>query len=148
MSIEVRGVEQLERLSKALKDAGRKDLQRELSQGIAAALKPLSNELKTSALRVLPRRGGLAARVAQSQFRLVKHTDRGVRLSATNRNIALRQLDKGTVRHPVFGNRDVWVIQTIDPNWWSGPVEQVGPGVHRNVQVAMNRVARKIERSV
>src|SRR5215217_7214442 len=98
MSFEVRGGEQLEKLSHALKMAGSLDLQRELSKAITAEMKPLREQVKNNAVAILPRRGGLNKRVAASQLRTVKLRD-GVRLQARS-SYSLQLLDRGIVRHP------------------------------------------------
>lgn len=144
--IEVRGADQLTRLSKNLKDAGRRDLERELSKGISRALKPVIASLRASAQTTLPHRGGLAARVAGSQMSISGHKQ-GLRLTAKNA-YALAQLDKGTVRHPVYGNREAWVTQKVDRGWWTRPTEAAGPRARREAQQAMDRVAREIGRGV
>lgn len=150
MSVEIRGAEQLAALSKALKQAGDKELQRELSRGITDAMKPLRIAIKKSAMDTLPTRGGLDRRVSRSSFRTVRRGGSriaGVRLTAKN-SLALGKLNRGTVRHPVFGNREVWVTQRVRPGWWDRPVDASAPQVRRDVIAAMDRVAKKVERSV
>lgn len=142
MSFEVQGGEQLERLAHALKMAGSLDLQRELSKAISAEMKPLQEQVKTHARAILPRRGGLNRRVAASQFKTVKLRG-GVRLQARS-SYSLQLLDRGTVRHPVFGNRSRWVTERVRPGWWSDPVKTAAPDAQRKIQAAMDRVAAKL----
>lgn len=142
MSFEVQGGQQLERLSHALKMAGSLDLQRELSKAISAEMKPLQEQVKNHARAILPRRGGLNRRVAASQFRTVKLRS-GVRLQARS-SYSLQLLDRGTVRHPVFGNRSRWVTERVRPGWWSDPVKTAAPDAQRKIQAAMDRVAAKL----
>ena len=52
--IEIQGVDQLVNLSKALKAAGLKDLQKELNKSITTAMKPVMLEARRSARRTLP----------------------------------------------------------------------------------------------
>lgn len=147
--IEVRGADQLVHLSKALKTAGRQDLEKELSRGISQALRPVIVAARRSAIQKLPRRGGLAAKVAKSRMRIVRETSQrgsGSRLQAENA-YGLAQLDKGDAWHPVFGNRNLWVKQSITSGWWTEPTEAAAPSVRRELQQAMNRVAAKIERA-
>jgi hypothetical protein len=147
VSYEVRGAEQLAALSRRLKAAGEKDLQRELSKGIAKAMKPLRQELQRSAQR-LPRRGGLAKRVADSKMRTTRrNTGRavGLRLTVTNPE-NIRRMDNGTVRHPVFGRRNrPWVTQPVKPGWFTDPTEAAAPVVRAEVEAAMRAVTAKID---
>lgn len=143
--IEVRGAEQLADLSRRLKTAGDKDLQRELSKGIAAAMQPLRRDLPRSAQR-LPRRGGLAKQVAGSRLRIVRrNTGRavGLRLTATNPD-NIRRIDKGEVRHKTYGHLP-WQTQRVTPGWFTDPAEAAAPAARREVEAAMTEVVRKIE---
>jgi hypothetical protein len=146
VSVEVRGADQLARLSKQLKEAGNKDLQRELSRAIAQALKPLKADLQESARTTLPRRGGLGERIARSKFR-TRRNRQGLRLQAVSQD-SIRKIDRGFVRHPVFGNREVWRGQRVAMGWWSKPVEAAAPKVRRELEQAMDRVAKKIVRGI
>lgn len=144
--IEVRGAEQLADLSRRLKAAGDKDLQRELSKGIAKALQPLRRELPRSARAKLPRRGGLADDVAASKLRTTRRTTGravGLRLTATNPD-NIRRIDKGEVRHKTYGHLP-WVRQRVTPGWFTDPAEAAGPAARREVEAAMTDVIRKIE---
>lgn len=147
--IEVRGADQLAHLSKALKAAGRQDLQKELSRGISQALRPVIVAVRRSATQKLPNRGGLAAKVAKSRMRTTRETSQrgsGSRLQVANA-YGLAQLDKGDAWHPVFGNRNVWVKQSVTSGWWTEPTEAAAPNVRRELQQAIDRVAAKIDRA-
>jgi hypothetical protein len=144
--IEIKGAEQLATLSKRLKAAGDKELQRELSRGITQAMKPVPAAARASALKTLPSRGGLAQRVAKSQMRTVRRAGpriAGVRLQAKN-SYGLGMLDRGINHHPVYGNRKVWVRQAVTPGWWTDPTEAAAPLARSEVEKAMQTVANKI----
>jgi hypothetical protein len=148
VSVEIRGVEQLAALSKALKAAGDKELQSELSKGISAATRPMINSVKQSARAQLPQRGGLAKRVAATSIR-TSRTRQGVRLRARNANLkGLAAIDRGIVRHPVFGNRNEWVTQRVNPGFWTEPLEASAPEARREIEAAMRTVIQKIDRAV
>lgn len=144
--IEIRGAEQLAALSKKLKAAGNRELQQELSHGILQAVKPVITAARESARSTLPRRGGLAARVANSSIRTMSPGGArfsGVRLQAKNQ-YSLGRLDRGINRHPVYGNRRVWVTQKVTPGWWTKPTKEAAPQARAQVEQAMQRVANKI----
>jgi hypothetical protein len=142
--MDVRGADDFARLAKALKE-GPEDLQREFSKAVSKATAPLKTAARESARQTLPRRGGLADRVARSRFATRRSTGRraGVRVTVSSPD-ALGQLDRGVVRHPVFGNRNVWVTQSITPGWWTKPTDQVGPEVQRALLAAMDEVGKKL----
>jgi hypothetical protein len=144
--IEIKGAEQLAALSTKLKAAGDRELKRELSKGITQAMKPVPAAARASALKTLPRRGGLAQRVAKSQMRTVRRAGNrtaGIRLQAKDA-YRLGLLDRGFVRHPVFGNRDVWRGQRVNMGWWTTPTEAAAPLARSEVEKAMQTVANKI----
>lgn len=144
--IEIKGVDQLVTLTKNLKAAGDKELQKELSKGISQAMRPVMSEVRSSALRTLPSRGGLAARVAKSSMRTVRRAgprSAGIRLQAKS-SYGLGWLDRGINRHPVYGNRKAWVTQQVTPGWWTKPTEAIAPETQRQLEAAMQTVANKI----
>jgi hypothetical protein len=71
-----------------------------------------------------------------------------VRLTATaagGKKVALGELDRGNVRHPVFGGR-TWVDQSVTPGWWSDSLtgaEALGT-VRREIMVAIDAIIRKM----
>lgn len=140
------GAEALERVARRLKDAGEVGLRRELLAAIRKAAKPIPAAAKASALDKLPRRGGLAARVAASRI--------GIRTRTTGRNVGirveakglynLRRMDAGTVRHPDFGNRDRWFSQPVPEGWFSKPAEAAAGDVRGEIEDAMNTIADRI----
>jgi hypothetical protein len=148
------GADQMRAIAKALKDLGDKSLKREFTKAITKTLDPLKTELAASALRTLPRRGGLAARVARTRVRVARRANGGVRL--VGRSTDLRDLkrldDPGAVRHPVFqrpgqSRRDVpWVRQQVPAGWFSGPLTEAKPELQRNMLAVASELAARIER--
>lgn len=153
MSVVPDGGEKLAALSRALKAAGEKDLERQLDRGVREPLKALVPQLPPSARAVLPKRGGLAEKVAQSKIGVRRYNAGrypGVRLVASNQ-YGLARKDRGKVRHPVFADqaksRDewVWVDQEITPGWFSDVVEPAREDVNARVSAVIDDVARQIE---
>ena len=54
------------------------------------------------------------------------------------------RINDGILRHPVYGNREVWVSQDIRPGFFDDPVRHGGPEVRREIEAAVQRVIRKI----
>lgn len=150
MSVELRGgPEQLARITRQLREEANRGLQRELNKALSEATKPLRGKLADSARTTLPKRGGLADQIAASRIgtrRVPVSRGGGLRLTATNKK-ALRLLDRGKVRHPVFGDQENWVTQKIEPGWWSRPILDAGEDAQKAVQEAVGRVADRIERA-
>jgi hypothetical protein len=143
---EVTGVDDFLRLSKALKAAGEGGLRKELHKGLREAGAELIPLARTEARQTLPKSGGLADRVSGARMRVKVKTGRnpGVSIVAGKPGSGARGAEFGRIRHPVFGNRDVWVTQIVPAHWLTGTI-----GRHRNVVVpkleaAMERVAKKV----
>jgi hypothetical protein len=161
---ELRGAVSLARVAKALQaeaDAGkgfRKELQSELVRGTKGARK----DMKAAIPGALPKSGGLAGTVAgSSSFVVATSKSRsvggnvvGVRIQGKRRGLkgrSLARLNAGTVNHPVFGNRDVWVNgQTagITKGFLDSAFQKQAPEVKAAVIKAINNTKNRIYRSV
>lgn len=166
MEPEVRGAAELAALTRRLKEAGDKGLSRELTKGVNTALTPLrKTQLPASALETLPRRGGYAAIVAKSKFRVSrKNSARAPGLRLTAKNIYnLYRVDKGSLRHPIFSRKsrkiagvkvkyrsqqrvlNKWVNQPVTPGWFTNPTQKAAPSIQAELNKAMHNVIRQID---
>lgn len=48
-----------------------------------------------------------------------------------------RHMNRGKWRHPVFGNRDVWVEQTFTPGWFNKPIQEHRPAVREAIEAEL-----------
>lgn len=152
MDIEFRGANDLAKLSKALKQLKDKDLKRELTRGITAAVKPLKAAVRVHALAKLPKGGGLNARVAKTRLAHRTRTGRnaGVRIEAKPSFQTLRdplRADKGRIKHPVFGaaaSRSAWVLQDVTPGWFTQPLKDGSRVAREELEIAMEDLAEKV----
>lgn len=147
----VNGGNQLVELSRRLKAAGEsgKGLRRELFRSIQRATKPIRQEVQEAWSKEAPQRGGLAARRVTVQAK-TRGTGRmaGVRLVTRSRDgYNLSAIDKGFVRHPVFGNRRAWGMTKIDSEILTRPQVDSAPQVRDEVVRAINRINQKVEGS-
>lgn len=144
--LRITGTDDLARVARALKDAGDKDLRRELLRGINRALKPAKQAVKDAARSQLPQRGGLAAEVAASRISSSTRTSGrspGVRVTGKKSGRDLRSIDRGRLRHPTFG-RAPWVNQAVKPGFFSETLTEQAPRVRREVVDVLEDVAQKI----
>lgn len=57
----------------------------------------------------------------------------------------LWSLDRGRLRHPLFGNRRHWYQQSVKPGWWSQSLQRAADDeVKREILQALDRVAAKV----
>ena len=147
--LSITGAEKFEKVAKALKQAGDKELRKELYSAINRATKPMRAEAKKSAERNLPKTGGLNKRVAQARFSTRRRAGRnpGVQIVAKGMG-QLALMDRGRVRHPVYGNRKRWVNQPIPDaeGWFTQPMEEGKLVAQKEIVRTLDDVAKKIAR--
>lgn len=147
--IRITGQESFRALARRLKAQGEqgRGLKRELNKAFDRAAKPLMEEVKRAEQSVLPHRGGYADLVSSSPITVSK-TVRGIRLKQRGKSVKnLTGEDKGILRHPVFGNRKVWVAQKVTGGSWTDTLSSSGTVrvVRDEMLKAMAETAKKIE---
>lgn len=135
MDVKVEGAEKLALLGKAIRRMGTdRTIINNLSKDIKKMVGPVRTELRDSAIKTLPKRGGLNKWVARSRVNALVR--RGVktaglsiregRNSSTGKRTDLRRINAGTVRHPLFGDRHHWYLEKVEPGFatkvFDGPV--------------------------
>lgn len=154
MDVRVTGAEQLAALAKDLRAAGDKELRRELMRGLQRAGKPMKAAARTAALTELPSRGGLAELVASSRWSVTTRSagrGAGVRVAgrglvnASGQELDLASLNRGRLRHPVYGRRGAWVNQRVKVGWFTDAMEvQADSTVRAEVLAAISAVRDKL----
>lgn len=149
MDIRVTGADQFQDLARALKEAGRKDLQREMYAGINRSVKPLTGDVKDAVGDYVPNRGG-AADAVQAEFKVKTRRRAAGRnpaifLLGTAGNRDVSSLNRGRLRHPLYGNRRRWYNTAIKPGFWTVTLEAGAPRVRVELEQALRNVAAKIE---
>jgi hypothetical protein len=128
-------------LQRKLKAVDRRDLRRELNRGLRDGAKPLIGDARDAARSELPSTGGLADRVAGKPMS-ISITQAGVQVRI--KGVDAVSTNRGRLRHPVYGNREVWVTQSIKPGWFTDRMRREAPKVRPDLVRAMERVAEKI----
>jgi len=153
--LEITGTEQFVRVAKALNAQGSagKGLKRELMTAVKKAAKPMEDEVRDHVAQYLPSgyapviAKGLVVRPSQSTrgrsigLKLIGHA------KGRSKRRHIRVIDRGTLRHPVFGNTEVWVDQRVRPGFWSKPLAAAREKPAKEIRRAIQAVARKIERA-
>jgi hypothetical protein len=148
--VTVRGAEDIDALVRAIRThADAKALKKELYGGLARVSKEMRGELVEAIPAALPRRGGLAERVratttSRTTAKAGKYAGLSMRFSARGHDI--RTLTGKRLRHPVWGNRRVWVDQIagVDPAVFMARFEQQKPEIQRALLAVLDDVARKV----
>lgn len=108
--------------------------------------------LTLRAHNTLTRRSGLRETVART-VRVVNRTrgssnqltvkSEGSRMPADQKALPVA-MNKGTWRHPVFGNRKAWASQSVEPGWFDKPIEEHRERIFRQVESAIDTALRNI----
>ncbi|MCF6376898.1 hypothetical protein L2K70_04720 [Nocardioides KLBMP 9356] len=149
--VELRGADDVDALVRRIRThADAKAIRKELYAGLNRATKGVREDMKANIGPSLPSRGGLAALVMAKvslTSGAVAGRNAGVRIRARHRSYDLKRLNEGRLRHPVFGNRSVWVEQTagVNPGFLDEAFDKNKPEVIRGVQRVLAEIARKVE---
>jgi hypothetical protein len=148
----VEGREKLVALGKQLRAAsdkdGAKSITNALRREVRDATKETRTAIKKSALENLPSKGGLnrwAASTPGATTRLYGRNT-SVRISMRKQGHDLAALNRGRLRHPLFGRRTHWYQQEIAPGFFTKPVEENADALRQRVVDAINAAAERAAR--
>lgn len=148
-SVTVQGLDDLNKLAAAYKTGDRK-IRAAIGKGLRVSAAGLGPDVVTKGAADMPQRGGLAARIAAS--RAVPSVSLGskypsVRIRIVGADgIKLRFVDGGRLRHPVYGNRHVWVSQEVPAKAFTEAFEAGAPEVRERVREAVQQALAEIAR--
>src|SRR5262245_41038793 len=110
VDITVTGADEFGRLARKLREAGAKDLRKELYAGINRAVKPLRTDVKTAAAEFMPARYGptLAGSLKVTARKRGGGSNPAIFLVGRAGNRRIDAVNRGQLRHPLFGNRAHW----------------------------------------
>ncbi len=144
----------LRALQLRLKEAGARGLTRELNTSLRVVGAEIVEAEKHAAER-LPASGkadtglrGLIAGAVKSRISRSK-TSPGVSVFVPRGVIPgwknpAKDLNSRGWRHPVFGNKRVWVVERSDTGWFMRTARAFRPEARRKIEEAVNRVGRKL----
>lgn len=132
-------------LAQRLSTAGT-NLDRIIGETVDRELGTLPEAVRASALRTLPSSGGLNQRVAGRVRPQKRASAREVTVFAVGSKglKELAALDRGKLRHPVYGNREAWVSQSVPRKFWTRPLLERADAIKRAVKARMKRLADEI----
>lgn len=147
-SLSLSGGEELADLARRLKSAD-KTLAKELRSGLLRAARPLHKGVRAEIPKVMP--SGYAPVLSKSlQLRTLVRTSRYAHVTIVasakglRDNRRIRPLDKGILRHPLFGDREWWYTTRVRPGFWSRPMRAGVTPVRRELIKVMSDVKAKI----
>lgn len=139
MYLAVRTTSDLRKIAKSLRGAD-KDLRKEVRRALARGAKPLIPEARKAARQALPHTGGLNKTTIPFRTQVLMSRNPAVRIRAP------RSREDGRLRHPVFGNREVWRDQPIPTEWFEESLSRNAPKVRPELLQAIDRVLDRLAR--
>ena len=147
--LEITGTEQFVALAKRLNAQGKagRGLWNELNAQMREAAQPMTDVVKRHLSSYLPDRYAavLRPRLTVRVSRSTKGSAAGLKLVAKakgrSKNRHIRVINDGVLRHPVRGNMDVWVNQSVKPGFWSTPLST-------SREIPATQIRRAIQRTI
>ncbi|MFI6681873.1 hypothetical protein [Kribbella sp. NPDC050470] len=152
--IRVEGADKFGILGKALRKYGDKELRKELYAGINRAVKPLTESVKDSTTQYFPRRYALElAKYLRVRTRRRAGKDPAIYLvgrakTKQGKDRDLASLNRGRLRHPLYGNRRYWYDQDVDPNWWDDPLIQGSDQVREEIVNVLDDIGIRLAKQL
>lgn len=133
----------------------RRQLAKDLRQAVEPAVASAKAQIMSMGSAGLPHEGeplrAAIARQVKAQTTLTAKSA-GVRVRVSTRGMprgfrhAPRRTNRDNWRHPLFGNRDVWVTQRGKPGWFDDPLNARRAEYRARVERAVADMATRISR--
>lgn len=143
-----------ERASRALREAGDRKLNLAVSRAFRQVSKPLGEKVAREGNAAMPGRGGLRAALDADTTIQVRTTMSGRRTGSTltigSSRGRLAQLDRGFIRHPVYGRADrarqswAWTTQRVPEGQYTKAFRNGAPMVRDALLVELRRISKEI----
>jgi hypothetical protein len=149
---------ELEAVAFRLRRAGDEDLGRELTKAMRDAVAPVPDEILAGLRSRLPDRYADTLNADLDIKTIARNSggadaDAAVSVYAQNsgKSRALRKLDAGILRHPLFGDREHWYTQAggagtgpgMHSGWFTSPCEDAASRVAAGLEQALGDVSGK-----
>lgn len=152
MSVRVTGSAELLRVRQVLKETGNEGLGKGMAAGFRMATTPLRPAVLAEVPKAMP--SGYAPTLSRSlqfrtQVRDFKHVARAtwrVYGDGQKERRDVPSLNRGVLRHPLYGNRQWWVDQKVRKGFVDRPLDRLGADVRREMNKVVDQVAKKIAR--
>jgi hypothetical protein len=152
MSFEVKvtGTAKLRQVQKRLRVVGDQGLGKQMGKALREAAKPLQPAVRRQALSAMP--SGYGPILSKSlRFRTAITSSRDtadvvIRVYGQGRRERrdVPTLNRGRLRHPLYGNRNRWFEQRVRPGFVDRPADRLLPDVARQMQAVIDYVADQI----
>lgn len=144
-----KGSAQLNALGIRLEMIGNQTLRRNVSKAIAMSLKETEGQIKSTANEILPESGGLNKWVSQSPIHQESKQTRqhtfGTWIIQHKDGHSLKDIDRGRIKHPVFGRPESSTIQIIPKGYFTKTIAKNLFRIRNQVHEAAFSVLRGVK---
>ena len=152
--VRVEGADNFGRLARELRRTKDKELRKALYAGINRSVKPLTAAVKEAIPEFLPRRYAIElgkslrvrARTRAGRNPSIYLVGKAKTKRGKERDLA--SLNRGRLRHPLYGDRRHWFNQPVPPNWWDDPLLQDAEMVRDQIEAVIEDVGRQFLRKL
>ena len=152
--LRVEGADKFGKLAKALKETSDKELRKELYAGLNRSVKPLTEAVKKGTTSYFPRRYAfelakylrVRARRRAGKNPAIFLVGKAKTKQGKERDLA--SLNRGRLRHPLFGNRRYWYDQSIPANWWDEPLLEDADQVREDIVNVLDEIGKRLEKKL
>lgn len=132
-------------------DAAGKNLSKEDAKALANVAPKVARIIRAQTRTHLPKRNGYAAVMFGAlEFEASVKVGRGMTMTVWAKGRKERRdvpvINRGALRHPVFGNREVWRTTRVRPGFIDDGVDKAEPLIVRSIRNAAEKVAKEIVR--
>ena len=152
LEVQIRGAATLGQVAAQIRAEGRKDLSREMGRALERAAEPVKKAITAEADKVMP--SGYRELLTGSLRHRMSRRNGGQQAQVIIRTYAdgkkerrdVISLEKGQLRHPLFGRKKVWYVTSIVPGFHARGVEGAADGASdAMIQVVEDFAARLIK---
>ena len=132
---------------RALKAADRK-VANGVRRGLRKIAKPLGDQVLTEGSEGLPQSGGLASHVAAGGKVGLMMAATSARLKLSHAGVDVASLERGTVRYPLFGNKNSWHSHPVTAHLFTSVFEREGPAVAEAMRDELVTLTNELAREI
>lgn len=148
--VKVTGGAELRKVRNRLRQVGDKGLGKEMGKALRAAARPLQPAIRKEAIVAMP--SGYGPTLSKSlRFRTaIKETRHTAAVTVRVHGDGRREkrmvpaLNRGRLRHPLYGNRGYWYDQRVRPGFVDRPADRLMPEMARQMNAVISYVADQI----
>jgi hypothetical protein len=156
LTVSGNGLRDLRTLSAQIKQVSDpKQVRKDLTKGLRQGAKPAAVAVKAAAKSLPAKSGGKATglrrRMASAAGVQVRTSGQmaGVRVRVSRARMGeqaslAKVTNEGSWRHPVYGNRHVWVVQRSRRGWFDSATARSAPAVRKALKKVLDDTERKL----